>query len=211
MDLPPSTVLSSALKDTSHTLISDAFGEESVPVDVAPVDAFKWVNELDLDSKLNNYVVGGQFLKGEFLRSPDPRLHPAGTGGPGSLTNINPAAIPQGSVLFVVDVHGPGGGNAKPAAVAGDNVDFIYIECQLPGSRDPQGCEAQTTLKNIYVYAVTESQIVVVVTHQQAQELLFLQATGGGEIAIRKPGDTSATTSTLLVVDRAYIVKNFGY
>src|SRR5262249_3436113 len=61
IDLPANTVLSSSLKDPSHTLISDAFASEEVPMDVAPIDAYKWTSQLDLDSKLNNYVVTGQF------------------------------------------------------------------------------------------------------------------------------------------------------
>src|SRR5262249_3770841 len=57
IDLPANTVLSATAKDAAHTLISDAFLAEQVPVDVAPADAYKWISQLDLDSKLNNYVV----------------------------------------------------------------------------------------------------------------------------------------------------------
>src|SRR5262249_2584637 len=89
IDLPANTVLSSTTKDATHTLISDAFAAEDVPVDIAPIDAYKWTGQLDLDSKLNNYVVSGGFFKGEFLRNPDPRLHAAGTGSGGSIMNIN--------------------------------------------------------------------------------------------------------------------------
>src|SRR5262249_30351213 len=168
IDLPANTVLSSSLKDPSHTLISDAFASEEVPMDVAPIDAYKWTSQLDLDSKLNNYVVTGQFLKGEFLRNPDRRLTQLGTGGAGSLTNVNPPQLPDGSVLFAVDVHGPGGGGAKPLAVPGDYIDFIFIECQISTAKDPSGCESQTTLQNVYVYAVADTELIVVLTHQQA-------------------------------------------
>jgi len=211
IDLPANTVLSSSpsQKDATHTLISDAFVSEDVPVDVAPIDAYKWISQADLDSKLNNYVVTGQFLKGEFLRNPDRRLTQLGTGGAGSLTNINPPQLPDGSVLFAVDVHGVGGGAAKPLAVPGDYVDFIFIECQLPNSKDPNGCESQTTLQNIYVYAVADTELIVVLTHQQAVAMLYLENTGVGKFVIRKPSDHG--TITTLEVDRAYIVKNFGY
>jgi len=214
VDLDPNTILTVTPQKNTPTakymLISDAFEAKQVPVDVAPENAYKWISELDLETKLNNYVVGQSIYQGDYLRNPDRRLSLLGVCPSGSLTCINPGALKDGQVLFAVDVHGPGGASAKPFAVAGDYVDFIFIECQLPGSKDPQGCEAQTTLKGLLVYAVTESQIIVAVTHQQAVEILYLVSTGAGEMAIRRPSDNTDSVSTL-EVDKAYIVKNFGY
>src|SRR5262249_40139311 len=144
IDLPANIVLSATQKNAPYMLITDAFEAKQVPVDVAPDDAYAFVSQLDLDAKLNNYVITGQFLKGEFLRKQDRRLTQVGTGGIGSLTNINPPQLANNQVLFVVDIAGGG----KPVAVAGDHVDFVVLECFQAANTGQQTCEAQTTLQD---------------------------------------------------------------
>ena len=209
VDLPANTILSSTTADTGHTLISAAFEEKQFPVDAIPTDAFPWVNEIDLESKLNNTVVIGGFLHGDILRQADKRLALIGSGGAGgSLTNVNPAQLPSGDVLMGMK-FGDGTGGGKPAVVAGDSVDLVVTECNLPNAKT-NACETQTTLQNLYVYTVIGNGMVVVVTHQQALEILELQQTASfGQLIIRKPGDTNNIVT--VEVDPSYIAKAFGY
>jgi Flp pilus assembly protein CpaB len=207
-DLPAGTILSVDTTDKTHTLIADAFIQKQVSADFVPQNAFAFTTQDALNLELNNKVIVGTFYSGEILRHPDPRLVPLGTGSQNSLTNLNPAQLPAGSVLMVVQFQGPSGG--KPIAVAGDYVDFVVTECNLPGTKDTGGgCESQTTLQNVYVYDVEGSSLIVVLTHQRALLLQYLENTGKGEIVIRKPGDADpANTSAVTGSD---IVKAFGY
>ncbi|MGH2515313.1 MAG: hypothetical protein ACRDHP_06630, partial [Ktedonobacterales bacterium] len=92
----------------------------------------------------------------------------------------------------------------------GDHVDFVVIACNLgTGSKDPNGCEAQTTLQDVYVYAVTQSQIIVVFTHQQALEMLYIQHAGSFQIVLRKPGDDGTISTN--PVDNGTIVSEFHF
>jgi len=188
-------------------LISDAFAEESVPTTVAPANAMPYTSQADLNVALNNQVVVGSFYQGEILRSSDPRLVLLGMSSPNSLTNLNPAQLPAGSVLTQLVVNTSGGG--KPPAVAGDIIDVLVTECNLPGSKDPGSCETQTTLQSVYVYAVNGNALVLVMTHQDALALKYLNETGKAEVVIRKPGDTQPITTQ--AVDGAYVVKDFNY
>jgi Flp pilus assembly protein CpaB len=207
-DLPAGTILSVDTSDKTHMLITDAFVQKQVSADFVPENAFAFTTPDALNLELNNKVVVGTFYNGEILRHPDPRLVPLGTGSQNSLTNLNPAQLPAGSVLMVVQLQGPS--NAKPVAVAGDYVDFIVSECNLPGAKDTGGgCESQTTLQNVYVYDVEGTSIVVVLSHQKALLLQYLENTGKGDIVVRKPGDSDpANTSAVTGSD---IVKAFGY
>ena len=203
-DIPANTVLSSSTSDKVHVLIGDAFTTVSVPADSAPTNAFTFVSADDLAAKLNNYVVVAQIYQGEILRQNDPRLVLAGTGaGPGSLAYINPAQFPAGSVVVSLDLSG------APAVVAGDYVDILVTECNLPNSKDPGACETQTTLQNVYVYTVRGNSVFVVLDHQKALELKYLTETGKFELAVRKPGDSAGANTS--EVDPNYVVKAFGY
>ena len=207
--IPEGTVLTVSAPDAAHTLITDAFDVKQVPASLVPPNAFPYVSTDDLNVKLTDEVVVGQFYQGDILQQNDPRLVKQGTGAVGSLVNINPGRIPAGDVLFGIDVSGQSGG--KPAATAGDYVDIIAIVCNLPGSADPQGCESQTTAQNLYVYTVSGNTIVTVVTRTQAQELLLLtkQTSTQYEIAIRDPKDQD--THSQSPVDNATLVKDFHF
>ncbi len=210
INLPANTTLSSTTSDATHTLISTAFKEEQIPVTSVPADAYQFTSELQLEATLNNYVVLGEFLAGDILRNPDQRLAAAGTGGKGSLTNINPAQLPQGDILMEVTLTSGSGGSAKPIAVAGDYIDFLVTECNLPGATS-SGCETQTTLQSIYVYYTTDSQVIVAMTHQEALTLLELQQTASRiEVVVRRTDDKGTTVKTQ-EVDPGSIVKAFGY
>jgi Flp pilus assembly protein CpaB len=208
VDLPANTILSSTTADTTHTLISAAFEEKQFPVDAIPSDAFPWVSELDLESKINNTVVVGGILHGEILRLNDKRLALIGSVGVGSLANVNPAQLPSGDVLVGLKISDSVGG--KTFAVAGDIVDLVFTECNLPNTKSPGQCETQTTLQNLYVYAVYGDAMVVVLTHQQALVIQELQQTASNNsILIRKPGDSNNVVT--VEIDPAYIAKAFGY
>lgn len=211
MKLPANSILVATLPTTSdpsqkYVLISQAFAQKQVPVDVAPADAFQWKSMDDLNAQLTNEVVTGDFLQGEILRTNDERLAKAGTGGPGSFTNVNPAHLAIGQVLVMFTLNGPSGGT-KPLAVQGDTVDFLAVACNLPNR---SGCVSQTTLQNMYVYAVNGPSLILAVSHDQALQLMELrQVTSEIDIAIRKPGDTATYTTSS--VDPASIVNDFHF
>ncbi|MDE3230404.1 MAG: hypothetical protein KGO05_11020, partial [Chloroflexota bacterium] len=58
-------------------------------------------------------------------------------------------------------------------------------------------CDSQTTLQNIYVYAVQNGVIYVVVSKQDAVTLLYMTTYSSNyELAIRKPGDNGTSPTT---------------
>lgn len=207
-DLPAGTTLSVDTSDKSHMLISDAFVTKTVSADFVPQNAYTFTTTDAENLELNNKVVIGSFYAGEILRHPDPRLVPVGTGGPGSLTNINPAALQPGQVLMLLTLGG-GSNGGKPLPVAGDYVDIIATFCNVPGSKNDKGCESQTTLQHLYIYAVPTNGILVVVSHQDALVLQTIQAQASqAAIVLRKPGDAGPAGTQ--PVDGTYIVKQFG-
>ncbi|HLJ80019.1 MAG TPA: hypothetical protein VKT52_00955 [Ktedonobacterales bacterium] len=197
----------------NHQLsITDAFVAKQVSADIAPADYQPFTTQDQLNIKLNNEVVTGTYYQGDILRTDDftSRLAALGTGAPGSLTNVNPAQLPQGDVLIFVETHTASGADGKPLLAPGDHVDFVYVLCNLgAGAKDPNGCEAQTTLQNLYVYSVETNGIFVVATHAQALQIIYLNHIGSGEILIRKPGDGDTVGTT--PVDNATIVSAFHY
>jgi Flp pilus assembly protein CpaB len=201
-DLKAGAILSVSTSDPTHTLISDAFITKPVSADFAPANAFTFTTQDALNLELNNKVVVGTFYGGEILRQSDPRLVPLGTGAGGSLANLNPAQLKAGDVIMQIQLSAQSAG-----IVTGDVVDFVYIECNLPGAQT-QGCESQTTLKSVYIYSVQGSTVWVVVTHQQVLQLQYLESTGKGQMVIRKPGDDPTNTTAVTGSD---IVKAFGY
>ena len=95
--------------------------------------------------------------------------------------------------------------------VPGDHVDLIVNYCNSSLSNTGGGatpCDSQTTLQNLYVYAVDTSTVYVVVTRVDAQKLLFLSTYASNyELAIRKPGDDTTTPTT--PVNSATIISDF--
>jgi Flp pilus assembly protein CpaB len=198
-NLPAGSVLSTTQSGQVGTsagtfeLISAAFTTKTVNTDFAPKDAYVFKSQADLNNFLNNQVVSSDFYAGEILRNPDPRLTPLGSGAPGSLTTQNPGQIQSGEVLAQIKVDG------KPAVVPGDHVDLIinYCNASLPSSGSGNPCESQTTLQNLYVYAVQNSVVFVVVKRQDAVMLLALTTNASNyELAIRKPGDNGTSPTT---------------
>ena len=208
-DITASTILSASPgNDPSHTLISDAFTTKSVNSDFVPQGAYTYVSLSQLNIDLNDEIVTGQFFAGDILRAADPRLAKLGSVASGSLTFRNPAALPKGSVLYPFkadDLDSLG-------LVPGDHVDVIVTYCGVKGV-DPaflNACEAQTTLENVYVYAVNKGIAYVVLTHQDSLTLqLIAQTAAKVALAVRKPGDTDAANTA--PINGQYIYNHFHY
>jgi Flp pilus assembly protein CpaB len=207
-DLSAGTSLSApgAGTDPSHTLISDAFTTKAVNSDFVPQGAYVYVSSSQLNIDLNDEIVTGQFYVGDILRAADPRLAKIGSVVTGSLTFRTPAALPKGSVLY------PFKADDLDSLVAGDHVDVLVTYCGVKGV-DPNflnGCEAQTTLENVYVYAVNKGILYVVLTHQDSLTLQLLSETGAKlTLAIRKPGDTDPANT--VPINGQYIYSHFHY
>jgi len=209
-NLPAGSVLSTTQSGQvgtsagTYELISAAFTTKTVNTDFAPKDAYIFKSQSDLNNFLNNQVVSSDFYAGEILRNPDPRLTPIGAGAPGSLTSQNPGQIQAGEVLAQIKVDG------KAAMVPGDHIDLIvnYCSASLPNAGSGNPCESQTTLQNLYVYAVQGGVIYVVVKRQDAVQLLWLTTYASNyELAIRKPGD--AATNPTTPVSSSKIISSF--
>lgn len=201
--IPTGTVLSSGASDATHMAISDAFTTKSVNTDDAPADAYVFTTQEDLNTLLNNQVVVSNIYTGEFLRKPDPRMVGIGNAAAGSMNLIDPSQIPPGSIITGFQLAD------KPFVVPGDHVDIIVTECNMAGSRDPGGCETQTTLQNVYIYTVRDNFVFIVLTHQQALQLKYLTETGKANLVLRKQGDSSPANTQ--PVDTSTIVKSFGF
>lgn len=187
-NLQEGMILSVSTSDDKHILISDAFTTETVPASLVPPTARPWVSQDDLNVYLADQVIVGQFYQGDILQQSDPRLVKVGTGAAGSLALLNPGMIKPGQILFTMDLQG----GPKPIAVPGDYVDVLAVACNLQGSKNPQSCEAQTTVQNLYVYSVTGTQIIVVTDRKTAEEILLLQQTAGKmEVVLRGAGDNT--------------------
>ncbi len=214
-DLPAGAILSTTqsgqttqggTSSGTYELISAAFTTKTVNTDFAPKDAYVFKSQTDLNNFLNNQVLSSEFYAGEILRNPDPRLTPLGSGAPGSLTSNNPGQIQTGDVLAQIKLDG------KAAMVPGDHVDLIITYCNtnLPNANagGAQPCESQTTLQNLYVYAVQSNIVFVVVNRQDAVKLLYLTSNASNyELAIRKPGDS--TTAPTTPVGSTQIISDF--
>lgn len=212
-DLPAGSILTVQPTDPakSYLSIADAFQQKTVTATFVPQNALPYISAEDLNIKLNNQVIVGAFYAGDILRQSDPRLVQLGTGAAGSLTNINPAQLPKGDILAQFQVKGGQGAvGGKPIASPGDYVDFVAFACIVGGAGTKPICQSQTTLQNIYIYTVLSDSVIVVLTHQQALELQFLnQQASALEIVIRKPGDTDHVTTT--PVDGSYIIQQFHF
>ncbi|HEV2405596.1 MAG TPA: hypothetical protein VGR88_09095 [Ktedonobacterales bacterium] len=210
-DIPAGTILSLSPTSPSDMLISTAFEQKTVNADFVPAGAYTFSTTDQLNIDLNDKIIVGTFYGGDILRSNDERLVKLGSGAPGSITNLNPAQLPAGDVITNLALTTGSGGSGTPLASTGDTVDVLVSLCfaDPTNANAPQKCETQTTLKNVYVYAVSGSSIDVVLSHQDALVLKFLKENGKLEIVVRKPGDTAADTTT--EVDQNYVIKAFGY
>ncbi|HEX9036559.1 MAG TPA: hypothetical protein VF808_06160 [Ktedonobacterales bacterium] len=206
-DIPAGSVLSSTqnglgANGITYVPISTAFTQKGVNPDFAPKDALQNETATQLASDLNGEVVTSTFYAGEILRKPDPRLAAAGQGAPGSLTTNNPGQMKNGQVLAQIAL------SAKPAVVPGDYVNIIATFCNIPNK--PNHCETQTTLKDVYVYAISGNTVFVVLSNQDAVNTLYLTTTASNfELVIRKPGDTTVPTTT--PADNQSTSSNFNY
>lgn len=192
--------------------VTTAFTTTKVNTSFAPADAYQFTNQNDLNVYLTDQVVVGTFFKGDILRKPDPRLVSAGSAALGSLTLKQPGQLPSGSVIFPLPV------DKVTGLVPGDRVDILVTVCIVninpqTGQQSGSGCNGtsdvtQTTLQNVYVYAIGEGVIDLVLTHQQALDLKFIAEHGKISLALRKPGDDTPTTT--VPVDGPYILKQFN-
>ncbi|MGZ3664831.1 MAG: hypothetical protein ACXVDA_10150, partial [Ktedonobacterales bacterium] len=211
-DLPAGSILTVQPTDASKSYLSigEAFAQKTVTASFVPQTALPYISQEDLNIKLNNQVIVGAFYAGDILRQSDPRLVQVGTGAAGSLTNINPAQLPKGSILAAFDVKSNSGAvGGTPIAHPGDYVDFLAFFCP----KAQQGgtlCQSQTTLQNIYIYTVVGASIVVVLTPKQALQLQYLQQDASSlEIVVRKPGDTNPVNTS--AVTEGTIVSDFHF
>lgn len=192
--------------DTATTVTYDridtVFTTKLVNVDFAPTDAYIYHSQNDLNSLLNNKTVYATFIKGDILRNNDPRLAATGNAAPGSLVAINPGKLGKNDVLVAIKVDG------KPAMVPGDTVDVIDTQCVTSGGQSD--CLTQTTLSQLYVYAVAGSSVYVVATEQQAVQLQFLTTSSSNyELAIR--GSKFTATPSTTPVDQNTIISTFKF
>lgn len=209
-DLPTGTILSVTAGDAAHTLITAAFIEQTMPENAAPKNALTFTSQNDLNILLNNKIIVGTFYQGEVLRQNDPRLVDIGSASPGSLALLHPDQLQPGQVLVVLGLTSDSGGSGKPVAVPGDHIDILVTECNLPApAKTSSGCETQTTLENVYVYAVTGTQVVLVLKHEDALLLKYLKETGKVDVVVRKPGDNGSAGT--FSVDAATIVSQFHF
>jgi Flp pilus assembly protein CpaB len=210
-NIPAGTILSASPPATQtasspYLLTTDAFQTKRVNTDFVPTDAYVYQSDDQVKTDLNDQVVIGPFFAGDILRAHDPRLAKLGTSAPGSLTLLNPAEFPVGSVLFPLPVEKVEG------LVPGDHIDILVTYCvsvQANNCSGPLAAEAQTTLQNVYVYAVGTSVIDVVLTHQDALVLKYLVETGKITIVLRNPADSTQVTTT--PVTSQYIINKFGF
>lgn len=205
-DLTAGDVLSTSQSGTVNGItyipISAAFVTKQVNSDFAPKNAYVYQNATQLNALLNNETISSNFYAGEILRQSDPRLAAQGAGAPNSLTLLNPGQLKNGDVLKAIAL------SAKPAVVAGDYVNIIATFCNIPGKTGH--CESQETLKNVYVYAVSGNSVFVVLSNQDAVNLVYLTTTASNyELVIRKPSDTTVPTTT--PADNQVISQAFGY
>jgi len=206
-DLPTSTILSVSTSNADHILITQAFKVQAMPQDAAPANALIFTSQNDLNVLLNNKEIVGTFYAGEVLRQNDPRLVDIGTAAGGSLTLLHPDQLQRGQILIQFPLPDSGGG--KPALVSGDRIDLLVTECNLSGTKNPTGCVTQTTLENIYVYAVIGNSAWLVLSRENALVLETLKDTGKTDIVIRKPGDSEPANT--IAVDPATIVSQFHF
>ena len=210
---PGTELVSSGSSNAEGVPVSTAFSTTQVNAGFVPADAYPFTTMTQLNIDLADQVVVGQFFKGDILRKPDARLVSAGSAAQGSLTLRNPGQLPAGSVIFPMPV------DKVEGLVPGDHVDILVTVCIIEinpqsGQQIGGGCNGasdvtQTTLQNVYVYAVGTDVIDLVLTHQQALDLKFLAEHGKITIALRKPGDDAPDATS--PVTGPYILNQFKF
>jgi hypothetical protein len=217
-NLTSGTILTLDNSKAPSVRIGDAFVVEPIAKDNAPPDAYIFTNQDALNTKLNNQVVKEDFLANDILRTADPRLALLGTTSGTSLTNINPPALPNGDVLYVMKVD-----NTNIGVQPGDTIDIIATGpatlVDATGKATGTTIVSQTTMTKLLVYAVdvpAKGKIIVVVSNQDAVYLAALENSGLTlTIVIRKPGDptdpgTNGSNPTA-PVDGGSIITHFGF
>lgn len=198
-DLHAGKILTNGPANGQYVPISQAFTTRSVNSGFLPANAYLYVSQEDLNTKLNNYDVVQPIFAGDFLRWPDPRLVLVGPAA-GSLNLVNPGAIPTGDFIVYLQL------STTPYVVPNDHVDILVTECDLPGT---SGCVTQDTLKNVLVYAVRDDYVFVVLGQEDALRLKYLTETGKIELALRAAENSA--TPTVAPVDASTIVSAFGF
>lgn len=211
-NLTPGKVLSATVNDAQHVLISNAFTTKQVNADFVPTDAYTYVDTSHLNLTFNDMVVVGQFYQGDILRNNDPRLVPQGQAAIGSLTNLNPAALPKGDVLFPLKVDNLD----SLALVQGDHVDILLTVCLTNGTTSSSSgsclmndAQSQTTLQDVYVYAVEKGILYVVLSHQDALTLKVITDNASVTLVVRAPGDTDPANT--FPATGSYIFSHFKF
>ena len=188
-DLKAGTILTLNNSVAPSMRIQDAFVVKPVDKNLAPPNAFIFVNQDALNTALNNQVIKEDFLAGDVLRNNDPRLAAVGTTSGISLTNINPPALKDGQVLYIMNTN-----NADIGVQPGDTINII-----ITGTAAAGGTVSQTTLSDVSVYAVdvpAKGKIIVVLSNQDAVYLAEMEHGGFTlTIVIRKPNDTTVPTT----------------
>jgi Flp pilus assembly protein CpaB len=199
--IPSGTVL-------TPTNIKTDFVVEKYPVSLVPAGAYVFTTEDALEVHLNQTVAVENIVPGDVLLGQDARFQPVGkVGNGGSITLLNPALLPSGSVLFAFNYSFPTTSTSSFIS-AGDKVDILVQECSAPYSKSGQ-CEDQTTLQNIVVYATYSSSVILVLKPIQAEQLRVLASSGTIDLAIIKPGDSSSVSSN--AVTPADLASQFNY
>ena len=219
-NLTSGTILTLDNSKAPSVRIQDAFVVKQIDKKIAPDDAYVFTNQDALNTKLNNQVVKEDFLANDVLRTNDPRLAVIGTTSGTSLTNINPPALPNGDVLFVMTVD-----NTDIGVQPGDTIDIIAtgtVQLVDPKTNQPTGASvnvSQMTMTKLLVYAVdvpAKGKIIVVVSNQDAVYLAALEHSGLAlTIVIRKPGDPTDPgangSNPTAPVDDGSIITHFGF
>ncbi len=200
-NLTSGTILTLDNSKAPNMRIQDAFAVKQVDKKLAPADAYVFTNQDALNTKLNNQVVKEDFLANDILRTNDPRLALIGTASGSSLTNVNPPALPNGSVLSVFKQT-----NDNIGVQPGDQINIIATGTFQVA--DPQtGQKKQVSgsfviMSKILVYTVdvpAKGSIVLVLTNKQVEVLATLENLNIPlTVVIRKPGDTSDPTDIIV-------------
>jgi Flp pilus assembly protein CpaB len=205
--LTPGMVLSATQSGNGYMRVADVFHVEHLPAGAVPADAYTFTSWSDLGAALNNQIIVAPLYAGDILRHNDGRMAPLGAGPAHSLTNHNPAAIPDGDVLMAIQISSSPG--LQIGVQEGDHVDLLATEC-VQAIAASGGCQvAQTTLQNLTVYMVSNTMIYLAVTHQDALVLKLLVETAKLDLVLRKPGDTATVTTQ--PIDTAWIISHFGF
>lgn len=204
-NLAPGSVLTTTATNPTDIPITTAFTTKQVNASFVPADAYVYTNGSKLTADLTDQVIVGQFYTGDILRSPDKRLAPLGSAAPGSVTLVNPGQLPAGSVIY------PLSADKVTGFVPGDHVDVLVTVApgDLTGNPGTTSDVTQTTLQDVYVYAVGPTVIDLVLTHQQALDLKFLVEHGKVTLALRKPGDDGPAVTA--PVNGQYILNQFKF